>query len=184
MKIAQIAPIEESVPPKKYGGIEVIIDILCNKLVEKGHEVTLFATGDSKTAARLFPLVPEAVRGSHTLEQFADKKIYFEMMKNMALGKALAEIKNSNFDIVHSHVTWRLFPYIKLISTPVVFTLHIPLDDDFKKSAYSNFPDYNYVSISNFQTTPLPHLNYLATIYNGTEINKPVSMNNTELSKK
>lgn len=168
MKIAQIAPFEESVPPKKYGGTELVVYNLTQELVKKGHQVYLIATGDSKTKAKILPVFKIALR-KHL--KMSDLKIR-DAFKIIGIGRVLNYLKNLDVDIIHNHLGWRLLPFSHLIKKPVVTTLHGPLDVEYQRIIYENFKDANYVSISNNQRKPLPNLNYLATVYNGIDIKK------------
>jgi len=129
MKIAQIAPFEESVPPKKYGGTELVVYNLTQELVKKGHQVYLIATGDSKTKAKILPVFKIALR-KHL--KMSDLKIR-DAFKIIGIGRVLNYLKNLDVDIIHNHLGWRLLPFSHLIKKPVVTTLHGPLDVEYQE---------------------------------------------------
>src|ERR1035437_2000956 len=114
MKIALLAPLWETLPPKAYGGTELVVYILGEELIKRGHDVTLYATACSKTSAKLKPLIEYPMRALDV-----KTPIHFEL-------KAIAEIikDHKKFDIIHNHMGSQLFPFINLINTPVVTTLH------------------------------------------------------------
>jgi glycosyltransferase involved in cell wall biosynthesis len=166
MKIIQIAPVEEQVPPKKYGGTELIVSNLTEELVRRGHEVFLLATGDSKTEAKLLPIFPEAIR---LLPESKDLKIR-DMIKIAGVGRILEILKKTKADIIHNHLGWRLFPFVSLLDTPIVNTLHGPLTPPGMLYIHNKFADLNFVSISDSQRKPAPKLNYAGTVYNGIDL--------------
>ena len=166
MKIAQIAPFEESVPPKKYGGTERIIFHLAEELTKKGHNVTLFATGNSKTSAKLLPIFPKSLRLTKVGQNFKAREAY----KLIGLAKVIEILLKENFDIIHNHIGWRFLPFIKILKTKVVTTLHGPLDIDYQRFIYQKFPNSHYISISKNQREPLPKLNFTGNIYNGIDV--------------
>ena len=158
MKIAQIAPLWESVPPKLYGGTERIVSYLTEELVQQGHEVTLFASGDSQTTASLRATTPQALRLSGSVNCDAA----FTLMQEMAFGKEAQQ-----FDIIHSHLDFLGFPLGRRAQTPVVTTLHGQLDLPELLPIFEEFADMPLCSISNAQRLPLPHLNWQDTVYHG-----------------
>lgn len=171
MKIAMIVPPWIKLPPKGYGGIEVLVSLLTERLVEKGHEVILFTVGSSKTKAKLFSVFENEMIS--TLDKPASNII------NAAATHALTaylEVEKGGFDIIHDH-TWKEgLLSAAFIDIPVVHTLHSPIDDENKKF-YKIFIDYqkknlHFVSISNFQQKCLPGLNYAHTVYNGILFDK------------
>lgn len=165
MKIAILAPFEESVPPQKYGGTELIIYYLC-QLLCKNHSVFLFAAGDSKTKARLIPIFPRSIRKEKISQ---DMKIR-ESLKYMGMAKVVKELKKIKVDIIHNHIGWRFLPFAALFKSPVVTTLHGPLNVSYHQFVYGQFKKFPFVSISNSQRKPFPNLNYVATVYNGIDI--------------
>jgi glycosyltransferase involved in cell wall biosynthesis len=162
MKIAQIAPVQESVPPKGYGGTERVVSWLTEALVRRGHEVTLFATGDSQTAARLVPVVPNALRPAGTPDYLPATMLTLGMVFDRA----------HEFDVIHSHVDMPAVPYARLVRTPLLFTMHGRLDLPWNRVLYDAYPDINLVSISNNQRRLLPAWNWLGTVYNGIDVNE------------
>ncbi|MFQ5946117.1 MAG: glycosyltransferase family 4 protein, partial [Anaerolineae bacterium] len=160
MRIAQIAPLYEAVPPRLYGGTERVISYLTEELVRRGHEVTLFASGDSVTESQLVAVSPEALRLSKTL---VDPFPYHTLQLGLVFDRS------DEFDVIHSHVDYYAFPYTRLVETPVVTTLHGRLDLPELQAIYEEYPELNLVSISDDQRRPLAHLelNWLATVYHG-----------------
>ncbi|TQM64211.1 glycosyltransferase family 4 protein [Humibacillus xanthopallidus] len=161
MRIAQIAPLTEPVPPEMYGGTERVVSLLTEVLVSRGHEVTLFASGDSRTGARLVPVIAEALRlGSEEV----DPHLYLMLELGMVFDEAEA------FDVIHSHVDYFAFPFARLVRTPVVTTLHGRLDLPGLAAIFGRYSEAEVVSISDSQRQPLPGSNWAATVYNGTDL--------------
>lgn len=158
MKIAQVSPLFESVPPRTYGGTERVVHYLTEELVRQGHEVTLFASGDSQTSAELRAVVPEALR---LAEQRRDPTAWG------VLQLAAVAREAENFEIVHFHTDLLHFPLWRHLRTPQVTTLHGRLDLPDLQAVYHEFRDMPVVSISNAQRAPLPMANWVATVYNG-----------------
>ena len=159
MRIAQVAPLWEPVPPRAYGGIELVVSHLTDELVRRGHEVTLFASGDSQTLAELEAVYPRAIRSDPQVQEYA----VYEMLELSRLCERAAD-----FDIIHSHVGCVALPFTSLLKTPAVHTLH----GDFKHDNRKLFAHYHrqpYISISNAQRRPEPQLNYIRTVYNGIQ---------------
>ncbi|WP_448564467.1 glycosyltransferase family 4 protein [Trichothermofontia sp.] len=157
MRIAQIAPLWERVPPPAYGGTELVVSLLSDELVRRGHEVTLFATGDSQTLARLEPGCAEALRIQGILPP------QYAVYEQMQLSKVFQ--RSGEFDLIHSHVDYPALPYASLTRTPVVHTIHgifTPLTE----KIFAQHRTQNFVSISNSQRRPDLNLNYVATVYN------------------
>lgn len=165
LKIAVIAPIEESVPPATYGGTEAVVYTLVEELHRQGHDVTLFASGDSRVSCRLVPIVPQAIgsKGSKRLR---------EALTYQALFKVAQILSSERFDIIHNHVTsgWQTLMYKDAFLSPVVTTTHFMLNSECEATMYAQYKDMPYVSISNAQREPLPSLNYVATIYHGLNL--------------
>ncbi|HZU77368.1 MAG TPA: glycosyltransferase family 4 protein, partial [Dehalococcoidia bacterium] len=160
MRIAQIAPIQESVPPKGYGGTERVVSWLTEELVRRGHDVTLFATGDSETSATLVPVVPRALRPAGVTD--------FLPATMLSLGMAFD--RAHEFDVIHSHVDVPAIPFARLVRTPVLFTMHGRLDLPWFRTLYDAYPDANLASVSNNQRRLLPRWNWLGTVYNGIDV--------------
>lgn len=160
MRIAQIAPLWERVPPPAYGGIELVVGLLTDELVRRGHEVTLFASGDSLSLAKLVSVHPRAIRLDPSVK---DCSIY-EMLQLAVVYERAAE-----FDIIHSHMGYVTLPYTNLVKTPTVHTLHgIFTPDNEKMFKYGK--KQPYISISDSQREPRLGLNYVATVYNGIDV--------------
>ena len=166
LKIALLAPFEESVPPKKYGGTEVIVAHLANELTKRGHKVYLFATQDSKTKANLIPIFKRAIRK----EKFSQNLQIREAMKYIGVSKILKHLKDLDIDLIHNHLGWRFLPFADLIKKPVLTTLHGPLNISYQQFVYKKFKNFPFVSISNSQRKFLPSLNFVATVYNGIDL--------------
>ncbi len=158
MKIAQIAPLIESVPPKFYGGTERIASYLTEELVAQGHDVTLFASGDSRTAARLVPCTERALRLDPAVQ---DPLPHHLLMIDEVCRRA------HEFDALHFHIDVLHFPMLRRLGVPAVTTLHGRQDLPDLQPFYATFRDVPLVSISNNQRGPLPFANWAATIYHG-----------------
>lgn len=158
MKIAQVAPLYESVPPKTYGGTERVVHYLTEALVKLGHDVTLFASADSRTSARLRPIIPEALRLSTTTRDPIACHV-------MELGKVDREVEK--FDIVHFHIDLFQYPMCRHWRTPSLTTLHGRLDLPDLDPVFHDFHDAPVVSISDSQRTPIPDANWVGTVYHG-----------------
>ncbi|GAB4185177.1 MAG: glycosyltransferase family 4 protein [Coleofasciculaceae cyanobacterium] len=162
MRIAQIAPLWERVPPPAYGGIELVVGLLSDELVRRGHEVTLFASGDSISLAKLESVHPQALRLDPTIKEFG----IYEMLQMSRVYEQASE-----FDIIHSHMGCAALPYGNLVKTPTVHTLHGIFTPDNEK-LFSHARNQPYISISNAQREPRLGLNYAATVYNGIDTSK------------
>jgi glycosyltransferase involved in cell wall biosynthesis len=148
----------EAVPPKLYGGTERIVAYLCDELASLGHDVTLFASGDSATKARLVPVWPCALR--------LDPRIRDYLAPHVLMLEVLAQ-RAAAFDIVHLHIDYLGYPILSRTEAPFVATLHGRLDLPELRHVYETFPDVPVVSISNAQREPLPQANYVATVQHG-----------------
>ena len=158
MRIAQLAPLAESVPPKLYGGTERVIAWLVDELVELGHDVTLFASGDSKTKGKLHPVWPRALRlGRRGADPNAACALLIE---------AIAE-RSGDFDVIHSHVDWLPLPVLRRTRVPFLTTMHGRLDLPGLSGVIGAFPKAAFVSISDNQRRPLPDADWIATIPHG-----------------
>lgn len=158
MRVAQVAPLFESVPPKLYGGTERIVSWLTEDLVRLGHDVTLFASGDSMTAARLVPACPESLRLSPLcVDQLAH---HVNMLESVFSEK-------ENFDLVHFHIDYLHFPLSRRAQLPNVTTLHGRLDIPDLAPLYRTYSDMPVVSISDAQRGPLPWVNWQGTVHHG-----------------
>jgi len=158
MRIAQIAPLAESVPPKLYGGTERVVHWLTEELIALGHEVTLFASADSVTRAELVAAIPKALRLAKAKQD-----------PSAACAALLADVAEqaSQFDVIHSHIEWIHLPLLQRFDVPFLTTLHVRLDLAGLDQVLSRFPKAPFVSISNDQRRPLPNVRWLATVYHG-----------------
>ncbi len=158
MRIAQVSPLFEAVPPKLYGGTERVVSFLTEELVAMGHDVTLFASGDSLTSARLVSAWPRALRlDSGLRDPQAPHVIQLEMVGRMA----------AEFDVMHFHTDYQAMPLASRQRTPYLTTLHGRLDLPELKHALDCFPDTALVSISDSQRAPLPEVNWAGTVLHG-----------------
>jgi glycosyltransferase involved in cell wall biosynthesis len=158
LRIAQIAPLYESVPPKLYGGTERVVAWLSEELVRRGHQVTLFAAGDSKVEAPLHAGFPNALRLSG-LERLGPA--YHMPMLTDVLDQA------RHFDIIHSHLELLSFPFAHFAPVPMLFTIHGRVDQPDLAPVYQRYKDLPLISISNSQRDSLPTMNWVANIYHG-----------------
>ncbi|CAE6815834.1 Phosphatidyl-myo-inositol mannosyltransferase [Paraburkholderia nemoris] len=158
MRIAQIAPLHEAVPPKFYGGTERVVSYLTEALVEPGHDVTLFASGDSRTGAHLEPAWPHALR--------LDPGICDTLAPHLLLLEKVRRVAHT-FDVLHFHLGYLPFPTFSQLVVPFVTTLHGRLDLPELQPVFDTFPDAPVVSISGSQRVPLPNANWLDTVYHG-----------------
>ncbi len=158
MRIGQLAPLAESVPPKLYGGTERVVSWLTEEFVRLGHSVTLFATGDSSTTARLVPVWPRALRlGQPQTDPLIAQSMALEILARFA----------DEFDVLHCHCDWIHLPLLTRLKVPFLTTLHGRLDLAGLPRLVETFPRAAFVSISDDQRRPLPNANWLATIYHG-----------------
>ena len=158
MRIAQIAPLTEAVPPKLYGGTERVVSFLTEELVAMGHDVTLFASGDSVTDAQLEPMHPCALRFDGNLrDAVAPHMLMLEKVARRA----------DEFDVLHCHLDYWPFSVFSRVDTPFLTTLHGRLDLPELAPVYACFNDAPLVSISDAQRTPLPNASFLATVQHG-----------------
>ncbi|MEL6458334.1 MAG: glycosyltransferase family 4 protein [Cyanobacteria bacterium J06641_2] len=159
MRIAQVAPLWERVPPPGYGGVELVVGLLTDELVRRGHEVTLFASGDSLTLAKLESVYPRAFRLEPSITEYSA----YEALQLSRVYK-----QAGNFDIIHSHVGYTSLFHAGFVETPTVHTLHGAFNSD-TKQIYTEAREQHYVSISDAQREPIKELNYAATVYNGID---------------
>ncbi len=158
MRIAQIAPLAESVPPKLYGGTERVVSWLIEELVDLGHEVTLFASGDSVTRANLNAVWPRALRLGRPRSD--------PMAAQAALLDAVA-LQATDFDVIHAHIDWLHLPLLNRLGVPFVTTTHGRLDLPGFPDLIRRFPRAPFVSISDNQRAPLGQANWCGTVYHG-----------------
>ncbi len=158
VRIAQVAPLIESVPPRLYGGTERVVSYLTEELVELGHEVTLFASGDSRTRAVLHPGCPRALRFDPSCsEPMAYQIAMIEQVRQAA----------AHFDIIHFHNNWLHLPIFRREDVPSVTTLHGRLDLPELKPLFAEFCDVPMISISDAQRRPASWANWIGTIHHG-----------------
>ena len=178
MKIAILSPPWIALPPIGYGGTERVVFELTEGLVKKGHQVTLFATGDTKTSARLKYYYKNALGNDWNKKQSQYLALYH-------IHNFISLVKKEKFDIIHNHFFYLTLFFLDFINTPFLTTLHGPLysqvkdlgraDDqniEEKRNILLYFKNYPFVSISNHQRKGLPQLNYIKTIYNGVKVDK------------
>ena len=158
MRIAQVSPLFESVPPKYYGGTERVVSYLTEALVDLGHDVTLFASGDSRTRARLVPVCPQAVRLAPALgEAFPYHLLAIEEVCK----------RRDEFDIVHFHIDYLHYPVSRRLGWTQLTTLHGRLDLPELQPLYDEFGEMPLASISDAQRRPVPQANWVGTVYHG-----------------
>ena len=160
MRIAQVAPLWESVPPKLYGGTERVVAFLTEELVRQGHHVTLFASGDSDTSATLVPACREALRlqGSACRDHLAPHMLMLEQVAARA----------REFDVIHFHISQLHFPVMRRLPDAAhVTTLHGRLDLEELRPLYREFADMPVVSISDAQRRALPEAGWISTVHHG-----------------
>ncbi len=158
MRIAQIAPLTESVPPRLYGGTERVVSFLTEQLVAMGHDVTLFASGDSCTSAELAAVWPTALRFDASLRD--------AMAPHMLMMEQVCR-RSDEFDVLHCHLDYWPFSLFSRQGTPFLTTLHGRLDLPELRSVYDSFPEAPLVSISDAQRAPVPDANFIATVQHG-----------------
>jgi len=158
MRIAQVSPLYESVPPQLYGGTERVVSYLTEELVALGHEVTLFASGDSQTSARLISPCKRALR--------LDDACVDEIAYHYVMLESVVE-RSHEFDILHFHVDYLHFPFSKRCAVPHMTTLHGRLNISELVPLHRAFPDIPLVSISMAQRKPLPWANWIGNVYHG-----------------
>ena len=169
MKIAMVAPPWFKVPPEGYGGIEVVVSLLTEGLIDRGHEVTLFTISGSITKANIFNFFDQEMK--HYLDSPASDFLDIALTHSLA---SYIEISRGKYDIVHDH-TWKEgLCSAAFIDIPIVHTLHAPFSEENKRfySLFKGDSKVHFVNISDYQQTCLPSLNYAATVYNGVDLSK------------
>ena len=156
--VAQVAPLAESVPPKLYGGTERVVSWLTEELTDLGHDVTLFASGDSITRADRVPIIPRALRLSRP---HGDPVSSYAILLDKLVDRA------GDFDVIHCHTDWLHVPVLRSLGVPFLTTLHGRLDLPALRGAARHFGDTALVSISNSQRAPVSNLGWLHTVYHG-----------------
>jgi len=158
MRIAQIAPLTEAIPPQRYGGTERVVHWLTEELVALGHDVTLFASGDSRTSATLEPMWPRALRHDGAIcDPNALHMSVLELVRRRA----------AEFDFLHFHLDYYPFSLFSRQATPFVTTWHGRLDLPEHQVVFATFPDAPIVSISDAQRTPVPRAGWVRTVHHG-----------------
>jgi glycosyltransferase involved in cell wall biosynthesis len=171
MRIAQLAPLFEAVPPKTYGGTERVVSWLTDALTEMGHDVTLFASSDSFTTGRLMPAATRSLRlEKRESEHLAYHCLMMEQVTRMA----------NEFDIVHGHLDYLTFPFLRRLNMPSVHTLHGRLDLPHLRPIFDEYNEMPLVSIATHQRSPQPQANWKSTIYHGL----PANLYNFQLKPK
>lgn len=160
MRIAQLAPLDEAVPPKRYGGTERVVSWLTEELVRRGHEVTLFASGDSHTAAELVPVVARAARPNGDVDSLSARMLQLGLLARRA----------QRFDVVHSHID--LFGFPGLVDLPALSTMHGRLDVGLYGPLLRTFARHPVVSISDAQRVPVPDAGWIGTVYHGLPLDE------------
>lgn len=169
MKIAQVAPLYESVPPKSYGGTELVVSYLTEGLLREGHDVTLFASGDSITGARLYAGCERGLR----VHRVKDPWAYHVRMLGMVARRA------EDFDLIHFHIDYLHYPVMRYLSTKAVTTLHGRLDIPDLVPLHREYQDMRTIAISKSQRSALPCANWVGTVHHGMPIDllKPPDTN-------
>lgn len=167
MKIAQVAPLYESVPPKLYGGTERVVSYITEELVRLGHDVTLYASGDSQTSARLRSVCERALR-------LEGGKLLSPLAHHLHLIETVAQ-ESDEFDVVHFHLDYLPFSQIRRLEIPAITTLHGRLDIPDLYPLFREFDDMRLVSISDAQRAPMPWASWVATVHHGIpdDLHKP-----------
>lgn len=163
MRIAMLAPLYESVPPTQYGGTERVVYYLVEELVERGHDVTLFASGGTRTSARLVEVCP---RPLELMPRLTDVMGYHLLQLGMAFDRA------NQFDLIHSHCDFRAFPFARLTSAPVLNTCHNRLDSPELHALARAYPEAAVTALSRNHQCQLPHARWLGVCHNGIPVEK------------
>jgi glycosyltransferase involved in cell wall biosynthesis len=158
MRIAQVAPLTEAIPPQLYGGTERVVSWLTEELVELGHDVTLFASGDSRTSAKLEPMWPRALRLDDTVRD--PMALHIAMLEHVRR-------RADDFDVLHFHLDYFPFSIFSRQATPFITTMHGRLDLPEHQTVFDSFNAIPVVSISDAQRRPVPQARWLKTIYHG-----------------
>ncbi len=161
MRIAQVAPLWIPIPPYTYGGTELVVSWLCDELVRRGHEVTLFATEDAKTSANLVPVWPKALWRAKLKAPHAVFSLLYEKLISL----------QDQFDVIHDHCEFYTAPFSKFLKPKIITTLHHPLTEE-TIILYKKFPNINFVAISENQRKSGPGINIVKTIYHGLPLER------------
>jgi glycosyltransferase involved in cell wall biosynthesis len=161
MRIAMMAPLMESIPPRRYGGTERVVALLTEELVQRGHQVTLFASGDSRTSAELVPCCERGLR----LDPDVTDYVAYSVTQLDAVYRRAEE-----FDLIHNHIDYLAFPVADVSPTPTMTTTHGRLDLPEVRRVYRTFPRLPLVAISEDQRASLPGVNWVSVVYNGVDL--------------
>lgn len=161
MRIAQVAPLWIPIPPYTYGGTELVVSWLCDELVRRGHEVTLFATEDAKTSANLVPVWPKALWRAKLKAPHAVFSLLYEKLISL----------QDQFDVIHDHCEFYTAPFSKFLKPKIITTLHHPLTEE-TIILYKKFPNINFVAISENQRKSGPGINIVKTIHHGLPLER------------
>jgi glycosyltransferase involved in cell wall biosynthesis len=161
MRIAMVAPLIEAVPPTLYGGTERVVSVLTEELVRRGHDVTLFASGDSQTRAHLVPCSARALRLNPEAQDYVALTL-------IALDQVYE--RAGEFDVIHNHLDYYAFPFARRSDTPTVSTMHGRMNLAEVRHLNDRFPEHCRISISDDQRRALPEANWIATVYNGIDL--------------
>jgi len=161
LRIAQISPLWLEVPPQNYGGTEYVISLLTEELVKRGHDVTLFATADSKTSAKLVPIWPRGLFKDKVSSPFAVQGLMYKELFS----------RQNEFDIIHDHTDTLTPPFSPFLKPPIISTLHGVITKE-ATILYKKFPNVNYVAISRNQRKSGPGLNIIDTIHHGIPLER------------
>jgi len=166
MRIAQVAPLYEPVPPRLYGGTERVVSYLTEELVRRGHDVTLFASGDSQTAAHLVAVT------EHALRLDANSREVLAADFSRELGRVFGHARD--FDVIHCHVDYLAYPFSRLVHTPTLHTVHGRLDLPYLAPVFQEFPDVRLISISDAQRAPVARygVTWAGTVYHGMPLDR------------
>jgi len=163
MKVALVAPQFEAIPPVGYGGTELVVANIAQGLMSKGHDVTVYASADSKTKAKVRPVAPKALWKC---------KRASSPMQYLALELDMLQEDEGKYDIIHNHIDYNLFILTRFLKTPIVTTFHGPINRKEQIALYRRFnKTNNFVSISNDQRRDAKDLNWVGTVYNGIDTN-------------
>lgn len=167
MRILEVAAFDEPVPPHKYGGTELVVANICEGMIESGHDVYLAAAGDSRTRAKLVPIVDKSLRNIY---QEHDLTLQRDFYRIYSLSKILDIVNEVKPDIIHNHLSWRLIHFAKHFPCPIMSTMHGPMNDIRVIQTARMFSDSPLISISDNQRLPAPDLNWAGTVYNGIDV--------------
>lgn len=177
MRIAQLAPLVESVPPKGYGGTELVVDLLTEELVKEGHSVTLFAAGDSVTSAELVSVIPKSLRQSQ--DNFRHRWNTYDIRSILTLKKM-----QDQFDVIHNHMGYLALPFLCQFNTPVITTNHNNVSP-YCQDIYFEYGHMSFAAISQaYKRLNYPEkINYVDVVYNGIDLDKFLLPEDTKISR-